>query len=47
MARNPDDLAETRAIMGALVRLKPKPHEDMKVGKKAKRKAKSKKGSGK
>ena len=32
--------------MGALVRMKPKPHEDMKVGKKAK-KAKPKKKPGK
>jgi hypothetical protein len=32
--------------MGALVRMKPKPHEDMKVGKKAK-KSKPKKKPGK
>jgi len=35
-----DDLKETKALMGALVRMKPKPHEDMKVGSKPK-KAKS------
>jgi hypothetical protein len=38
----PNDLDETKRLMGALVRMKPKPHEDMKVGKKAK-KAKRKK----
>jgi hypothetical protein len=36
-----DDLKETRRLMGALLRMKPKPHEEMKVGKKLK------KGSGK
>jgi len=35
----PDDLTGTKNIMGALVRMKPKPHEDMKVGKKGKREA--------
>jgi hypothetical protein len=35
-------LDETKRLMGALVRMKPKPHEDMKVGKK---KAKVKKRS--
>jgi hypothetical protein len=35
-----------RRLIGALVRMKPKPHEDMKVGKK-KKKSKPKKGSGK
>jgi len=33
-----DDLGATKNIMGALVRMKPKPHEKMKVGKKAKKK---------
>lgn len=28
-------LDETKKLMGALVRMKPKPHEEMKVGKKA------------
>jgi hypothetical protein len=32
-------LDETKRLMGALVRMKPKPHEEMKIGKKAKRKA--------
>jgi hypothetical protein len=32
-------LDETKPLMGALVRMKPKPHEEMKVGKKAKKKA--------
>jgi hypothetical protein len=36
------DLDETKRLMGTLVRMKPKQHEDMKVGKKAK-KAKRKK----
>lgn len=29
-----DDLEKTKSLMGSLVRMKPKPHEDMKVGKK-------------
>jgi hypothetical protein len=33
-----DELRETRRLMGALVRMKPKPHEDMKVGNKKKTK---------
>jgi hypothetical protein len=33
MARKPmSDLEETRRLMRSLVRMKPKPHEDMKVG---------------
>lgn len=28
------DLEETKRLMGTLVRMKPKPHENMKVGKK-------------
>jgi hypothetical protein len=35
MAKSPENLDETRRLMGALVRMKPKPHEDMKVGKKS------------
>jgi len=34
-----DDLEKTRRLMGALVRMKPKPHEEMKVGKKKKQAA--------
>ena len=34
MAKSPDDLRGTKRLMGALVRMKPKPHEEMKVGKK-------------
>jgi hypothetical protein len=30
----PDELDDTKRLMGALVRMKPKPHEEMKVGKK-------------
>jgi hypothetical protein len=33
------NLDDTRKLMGALVRMKPKPHEEMKVGKSAKKKA--------
>ncbi len=28
------EMDETKRLMGALVRMKPKPHEEMKVGKK-------------
>jgi hypothetical protein len=31
-----DHLLETKRLMGSLMRMKPKPHEDMKVGKKKK-----------
>jgi hypothetical protein len=37
MAKEPD-VDATKRLMGALVRMKPKPHEDMKVGKKKKNK---------
>ncbi len=37
MAGDRKTLDETKRLMGALVRMKPKPHEEMKVGKKAKR----------
>jgi hypothetical protein len=36
--KSEDDLDKTKRLMGALVRMKPKPHEDMKAGKKAKKK---------
>jgi len=39
MAKPSQELDKTKALMGALVRMKPKPHEDMKVGKKAKKKS--------
>jgi hypothetical protein len=32
--RRNDEIEETKRLMGALVRMKPKPHEEMKVGKK-------------
>jgi hypothetical protein len=38
-----DDLAATKNLMGALVRMKPKPHEDMKIGQKIKQKQRVKK----
>jgi hypothetical protein len=34
MAKSKDDLSGTKSLMGALVRMKPKPHEEMKVRKK-------------
>jgi hypothetical protein len=34
MTKSRDDLSDTKRLMGALVRMKPKPHEEMKVGKK-------------
>jgi hypothetical protein len=42
-----DDLQETKRLMGALVRMKSKPHEEMKVGKKRAKKSKPKKKPGK
>ena len=38
-----DDLRGAKNLMGALLRMKPKPHEDMKVGKKEKKKPAKKK----
>ena len=36
-------LEKTKSLMGALVRMKPKPHDEMKLGKKAKKKKTRKK----
>lgn len=46
MAPKDEELTATKRLMGALVRMKPKPHEDMKVGKKkpAKRQSAKRKG---
>jgi hypothetical protein len=33
----PKSLDKTKKLMGALVRMKPKPHEDMKIGEPAKK----------
>ena len=33
MAKKTDDVEETKRLMGALVRMKPKPHEAMKIKK--------------
>jgi hypothetical protein len=33
MTKESKDFDETKRLMGALVRMKPKPHEEMKVGK--------------
>lgn len=38
-------IEETKRLMGALVRMKPKPHEDMRVGKAKDKKKKPKKGA--
>jgi hypothetical protein len=43
LADKRDDLGETKRLMGALVRMKPKQHEEMKVGKKKAAKASAKK----
>ena len=40
------NLEKTKSLMGALVRMKPKPHEEMKVRKKAKKAAKKKRKAG-
>jgi hypothetical protein len=37
MAKESSDLKDTKRLMGALVRMKPKPHEEMKVWKKARK----------
>jgi len=41
MTPRKNDLEQTKRLMGALVRMPPKPHEDMKVGKPKRKKAKS------
>jgi hypothetical protein len=41
MTKSSSDIDGTKKLMGALVRMKPKPHEEMKVGKKAKAKKQS------
>jgi hypothetical protein len=40
MAPSRKELEETKRLMGALVRMKPKQHEDMKVGKAKKKRSK-------
>lgn len=43
MTKAPEKTIEaTKRLMGALVRMKPKPHEKMKLGKKAKKSSKKK-----
>jgi hypothetical protein len=37
MAKDSGEIQVTKRLMGALVRMKPKPHEEMKVGKKLKK----------
>jgi hypothetical protein len=34
MAKDSKEIESTKRLMGALVRMKPRPHEEMKVGKK-------------
>jgi hypothetical protein len=43
MAKESKEIEATKNLMGALVRMKPKPHDEMKMGKKAKKAAKRKK----
>jgi hypothetical protein len=38
MAASKDEMEGTKRLMGALVRMKPKPHDEMKVGKSSRRK---------
>ena len=46
-AKKDNEIEQTKRLMGALVRMKPKPHEEMKVGKKVRaRKAAKKKRDG-
>jgi len=40
MSKTPVNIDETKRLMGALVRMKPKAHEDMKVKKTKKKRAK-------
>jgi hypothetical protein len=45
MSKRPqDDLEATKRLMGALLRQPPKPHDEMKLGKKRKAKRKKKPG---
>ena len=41
MTKRFQDLDNTKSLMGALVRMKPKPHEKMKLGKSKTKKGKS------
>lgn len=44
MTKTPEqELEEAKRVMGALVRMPPKPHEEMKLGKKKRAKRRSKK----
>jgi hypothetical protein len=43
MKKPAGELEETKRLMGALVRMKPKPHEEMKVGKAKKKGARKRK----
>jgi hypothetical protein len=38
MAKSSGEIDQTKRLMGALVRMKPEPHEEMKLGKKKKKK---------
>jgi len=37
MTKIPGDIEGTKSLMASLVRMKPKPHEEMKIGKPAKK----------
>jgi hypothetical protein len=41
MVGKPDDLKKTKALMGALLRMKPKQHDEMKIGNHKVKKTKS------
>lgn len=41
MSKSHDQLAGTKRLMGVLGRMPPKPHEEMKIGKRTGKKAKS------
>jgi hypothetical protein len=42
MTKDSKEIEGTKRLMGALMRMKPKPHEEMKIAKKAKPKARKK-----
>jgi hypothetical protein len=41
MTKETDDLAQTKRLMGTLLRMPPKPHSEMKIGKPKAKSAKS------
>lgn len=43
MAKTRENIDETKRLMGALIRMKPKPHEDMKIRAPSRKRTKRKK----